>query len=146
MRISGSVEYNSKESIPYFIQINDLEVYSQGKTLKEAYDMILDVFGMLISEYTKGKCTKEDLTLQSKDGLTFDIVTSKIKEVSAFVIHRLRMFADLSQDDVVKNMGKTSRNSLASYEYAKSEAGLSKFQEILNAMGYDIKLSFVPKD
>jgi predicted RNase H-like HicB family nuclease len=145
MRISGIIEYNSKEKIPYYIGIPELEIHSQGKTLQDAYKMILDAFALLIKEHTNGQVTKKDLKILAKSNSSFDIVTDKIKEVSAFVIHRLRTFSDLSQEEVVAKMGKTSRNSLTAYEYAKSEAGLTKFQEILSAIGYDIKMSFVPK-
>lgn len=146
MRISGILEYHSKDKIPYYIGIPELEIHSQGKTQEEAYNMILDAFGLLIEEHTKGKVTKKNLAIIAKGNLTFDIVTEKIKEVSAFVIHRLRTFRDLSQEEVVSKMGKTSRNSLTAYEYAKSEAGLTKFQEILSALGYDLKMSFIPKN
>jgi predicted RNase H-like HicB family nuclease len=145
MRISGIIEYNSNDKVPYYIGIPELEIHSQGKTQEEAYKMILDAFGLLIEEHTNGKVTKKDLAIISKDNLTFDVVTEKIKEVSAFVIHRLRTFSDLSQEEVISKMGKTSRNSLTAYEYAKSEAGLTKFQEILSAIGYDLKMSFIPK-
>jgi len=145
VRISGVIEFNSKEKVPYYIGIPELEIHSQGKNLEDAYKMILDAFGLLLEEHTNGKITKDDLSIISNNGSTFDIVTDKIKEVSAFVIHRLRSFSELSQEEVISKMGKTSRNSLTAYEYAKSEAGLTKFQEILSAIGYDIKFSFVPK-
>ena len=146
MRISGIIEYNSNEKIPYYIGIPELEIHSQGKTIEEAYKMILDAFGILLEEHTGGKVSKKDLSIVSNNGSSFDIATDKIKEVSAFVIHRLRAFSDLSQEEVISKMGKTSRNSLTAYEYAKSEAGLTKFQEILSAIGYDIKFSFIPKN
>jgi predicted RNase H-like HicB family nuclease len=146
MRISGILEYNSSDKIPYYIGIPELEIHSQGSTLEEAYEMIKDAMGLLLDEYTKGKVTKKDLQVISTSAVTFDIVTDKIKEVSGFAIHRLRTFSDLSQENVIAKMGKTSRRSLTAYEYGTSEAGLSKFQEILGAIGYDVKISFVPKD
>lgn len=146
MRISGILEYDSSEKVPYYIGIPELEIHSQGSTLEEAYEMIKDAFGLLLDEYTKGKVTKDDLKIVSINAVSFDIVTDKIKEVSGFAIHRLRAFSDLSQENIIKKMGKTSRRSLTAYEYGTSEAGLSKFQEILGAIGYDVKISFVPKD
>ncbi|BBH52693.1 helix-turn-helix domain-containing protein [Fluviispira sanaruensis] len=92
-----------------------------------------------------GNEPKKDLTVIPTSVVSFDIATDKIKEVSGFAIHRLRTFSDLSQENVIERMGKTSRRSLTAYEYGTSEAGLSKFQEILGAMDYDIKLTFVPK-
>ncbi len=108
--------------------------------------MIKDACGLLLEDYTKGKITKNDLKVISISAVAFDIVTDKIKEVSGFAIHRVRTFIELSQENVIEKMGKTSRYSLTAYEYGSSEAGLSKFQEIHGAIGYDVKISFVPKD
>lgn len=146
MRISGVLEYDSSQNVPYYIGIPELEIHSQGSTLEEAYEMIIDAMGLLLDEYTKGKVTKNDLKVISTSAVSFDIVTDKIKEVSGFAIHRLRTFNDLTQENVIEKMGKTSRRSLTAYEYGASEAGLSKFQEILGAIGYDVKITFVPKD
>jgi predicted RNase H-like HicB family nuclease len=146
MKISGILECDSSEKIPYYVGIPELEIHSQGATLEESYEMIKDAFGLLLKEHTNGNVTKNDLKIISTSAVTFDIVTDKIKEVSSFAIHRLKTFSDFSQKSIVKKMGKTSRRSLTAYEYGKSEAGLSKFQEILSAIGYDIKISFIPKD
>ena len=82
---------------------------------------------MLLEDYTKGKITKNDLKVISTSTVTFDILTDKIKELSGFAIHRLRTFSNLSQENIIEKMGKTSRCSLTAYENGSSEAGLSKF-------------------
>jgi predicted RNase H-like HicB family nuclease len=144
MRIGGIIEHDKNSSVPYYISIPELEIHSQGRTLKEAHKMILDAFGELLSEHTKGKATKKDIEIIPYGKTQFDVVIKKkVKEVTAFIIHRLRAFSDMTQADVVKKMGKSSRRSITVYENASSDATLAKFQEIILAIGYDLKLSFV---
>ena len=56
------------------------------------------------------------------------------------------MWGNLQKWEGVEGISQTSRRSLTAYENSKSGAGLSKFQEIFRAIGYDIKIYFIPKD
>ena len=45
MRISGILEYDLSEKVPYYIRIPELEIHSQGSTLVETFEMIKEAFG-----------------------------------------------------------------------------------------------------
>lgn len=96
MRIGGIIEHDKNSSVPYYISIPE-------RTLKEAHKMILDAFGELLSEHTKGEAIKKDIEIIPYGKTQFDVVIKKkVKEVTAFIIHRLRAFSDMTQADVVK--------------------------------------------
>jgi len=88
-----------------------------------SYDDLQGLFDLSINE-------DESFTLKFLDQTAF----------SSFIFKTLRRKAKLSQSNVASKL-EIVRTSYTQYEEAKKEPTLSKFNEILNAMGFQCEIS-----
>ena len=142
MRIDGKM-YQEKDG--WVVEVPILGVFTQGDSIEDALEMARDAVGLMLEDHTDGKVTEKDVkAIQGETGV-FELETSQTKALTTLILRQVRSTKKLSQAELAALMGVSSRNAVGQYEEGKSEPGLAKLQEILGAMGYEFKLSLVPK-
>ena len=142
MRIDGNIR---QEKDGWVVEVPILGVFTQGDSMEEALEMARDAAGLMLEEHTDGKVTERDVkAIQGETG-AFELETSATKALTTLILRQVRSMKKISQAELAALMGASSRNAVGQYEEGKSEPGLGKLQEILGAMGYELKLSLVPK-
>lgn len=125
MRLAGRV---FKAGRYWAIEVPILGVMTQGHTKKEAYEMILDAIESLVN--------KKGFKVEVFPGKThyFEIGSSDLAALTAFLLRRQRMKRGLTLMEVSKRLGAKSLNTYARYEQGKSIPTLEKFSQLLTAL------------
>ncbi|MCJ7680368.1 MAG: helix-turn-helix transcriptional regulator [Candidatus Aminicenantes bacterium] len=128
MRFSGLVFKVGKH---WAIEVPILGMVTQGKTKKDAHKMIADAVE----------------TLANKDGFKvevfpgkgdyFEIGSSDVATLIAFLLKRQRLKQGLTLAEVAKRMGAKSHNAFARYEQGRSVPTMDKFVQLLAALSPD---------
>ena len=129
MRFAGHVFKVGKY---WAIEVPILGVVTQGHTKKEAYEMIADAIESLVNK----KEFKVEVFPQK--GGYFEIGSSDLAVLSAFLLRRQRMKRGLTLAEVAKRLGAKSHNTYARYEQGKSIPTIEKFNQLLSALSPDI--------
>lgn len=142
MRIDGKMH---QEKDGWVVEVPILGVFTQGDSVEEAREMARDAVGLMLEDHTDGKVTEKDVKAIQGEAGAFELETAATKALTTLILRQVRSNKKLSQVELAALMGASSRNAIGQYEEGKSEPGLAKLQEILGAMGYEFKLSLVPK-
>ena len=125
MRFSGTIYKDGKF---WLAEIPILDLMTQGRTKKEAYEMVADMLESLINkdgfnvEVYKGKKDK------------FEVGFSEPKHLVSLLLQRKRESSGLSLAQVAERLGMKSRNTYARYEQGRSVPSVEKLNELLNAV------------
>jgi hypothetical protein len=125
MRFSGKIYKDGKF---WLVEIPILDLMTQGRTKKEAYEMVSDMLESLVSkdgfkiEVYKGK----------KDN--FEVGSPESKHMVSLLLQRKREISGLSLAQVASRLGMKSRNTYARYERGYSVPSVEKLNELLNAV------------
>ncbi len=135
MRFAGRVFKVGKY---WAIEVPILGVVTQGHTKKEAYGMIADAIESLVN--------REGFRVEvfPQKGDYFEISSSDLAALSAFLLRRQRIKRGLTLAEVAKRLGAKSHNTYARYEQGKSIPTIEKFNQLLSALSPDI--DFVLKE
>ncbi len=128
MRLAGHV---FKSGRYWAIEVSILGVVTQGRTKKEAYDMIADAIESLVNK--KGF---EVNVFPGKDQY-FEVSSTDLATLTAFLLRRLRVKQGLTLVEVSKRLGAKSHNTYARYEQGKSIPTLEKFSQLIAALSPD---------
>jgi len=125
MRLEGRVFKVGKS---WAIEVPILGVVTQGKTKREAYEMIADAIESLVN--------KKDFKVQvhTSRGEYFEIQANDNAALIAFLLRRQRIKNGLSLQQVAKLLGARSNNSYARYEQGSSVPSMEKFSDLLAAV------------
>lgn len=125
MRFAGRV---FKEGRYWAIEVPILGIVTQGRTKKEAFEMIADAIESLVN----------------KSGFRIDVFTGKGDYIEigssdqgaliAFLLRRQRTKQGLSLSEVTRLLGAKSKNTYARYEQGKSVPTVSKLHQLLTAV------------
>ncbi len=128
MRLSGRVFKDGKF---WIIEVPILGVVTQGYTRKEAYEMIADAIESLVNK--KGF----KVEVFPGKGEYFEIGSTDLSTLTAFLLRRQRMKQGLTLMEVAKRLGAKSHNTYARYEQGKSVPTIEKFSKLLSALSPD---------
>lgn len=128
MRLAGQVFKSSKF---WAIEVPILGVVTQGRTKKEAFEMISDAIETLVNK----KGFKMEV-FPGKDSY-FEVGSSDVATLTAFLLRRQRMKHGLTLLEVTERLGAKSHNTYARYEQGKSVPTIEKFNELLSAVSPD---------
>ena len=117
------------------IEVTILDVVTQGRTKKEAYEMIADAIESLVNR----KGFRVDVF--PGKGEYFEMGSEDQATLIAFLLRRQRLKRGLSLRDVAGRLGAKSINAYARYEQGKSVPTVEKFNQLLSALSP--KTSFV---
>lgn len=125
MRFVGKVFKAGKY---WAIEIPILDIATQGRTKKEAYEMIADAVESLINK--KGF----EVRVFGTNGRVFEIGASDQGALTALLLRRMRQKAGLSLEEVAARLGSKSPNSYARYEQGRSVPSVEKFTKLFSAV------------
>jgi hypothetical protein len=110
------------------IEIPILGITTQGRSKKDAYDMICDAIVTLVN--------KEGFSVKLHGGEEeyFEISSNDPAALSAFLLRQLRQKSGLTLQDVAKRLGAKSLNSYARYEQGKSVPTIEKLGALISAV------------
>jgi predicted RNase H-like HicB family nuclease len=108
-----------------------LEIYSQGKSQKDALAMIKDAVENAVSE----KSFKVEVQMTGDD--TFALSASDFGVLLAFMLKQKRIAKDLSFREVSEKLGSSSPNAYSRYEHRDSGMSLEKLLELVGAVSDD---------
>jgi len=133
MNIKGKYKFSNNHWIG---TLTELDIIQIGKTKEELLkNMIAEINNLLSYDDLQGLF---DLSINEDESFTLKFLDQTA--FSSFIFKTLRRKAKLSQSNVASKL-EIVRTSYTQYEEAKKEPTLSKFNEILNAMGFQCEIS-----
>lgn len=136
MRIQGNIYKDGKF---YLVEIPALNCITQGKTKDDALDMAADWIENFASNM------EFDAHWVSKRDGSFAIETDDSAALLSLMVARQRTKQGLSLRDMAKQLGVSSRNSVAAYERGKVEPTFKKVQDILSVLGLNLEVNVVSR-
>ena len=125
MRFSGKVYKDGKY---WLAEIPILDLMTQGRTKKEAYEMVADIIETMINK----EGFKVTIYRGEKD--CFEVGSSEPKHMISLLLQRKREMSGLSLSQVSNRLGTKSRNAYARYEQGRSVPSVEKLNELLHAV------------
>ncbi len=134
MRYSGRL---FKVGRKWAIEVPVLGVTTQGRTRREALEMIADAIEALVNK------PGFSVAVHPGDGEYFEVGSEDQATLAAFLLRRQRLKHGLSLAEVAKRLGAKSLNSYARYEQGRSVPSIEKLSQLLSAVspGRDFVLS-----
>ena len=125
MRFTGKIFKDSKF---WLAEIPILDLMTQGRTKKEAYEMIADMLESMVN--------KDGFKIEVFKGKReiFEVGASDPKPMVSLLLQRKRELSGLSLAQVATRLGLKSRNTYARYEQGYSVPSVQKLNELLNAV------------
>jgi len=125
MRFAGRV---FKEGRYWAIEVPLLGIVTQGRTKKEAFEMVADAIETLVNK------SGFRIDVFTGKGDYFEIGSSDQGALIAFLLRRQRTKQGLSLSEVTRLLGAKSQNTYARYEQGKSVPTVSKLHQLLTAV------------
>lgn len=133
MELEGRV-WKVPKSSGWLVEISFLDVMTQGKTRKEALEMIKDAVMELLKDSYEDLLDKQfsiTVTLY-KEGI-IGMGASDDKLLFALGLRRQRLRSGSTIRDVSKRLKSKSPNAYARYERAQAKPSFEKYAELLHA-------------
>ncbi len=134
MLLQGNVIKSGKF---WAVELPILDVYTQGKTRKDALRMSVDAIALLLEDEL-GQAVK--FKVHDPKGEFFALEPNADAPVLALVLRRQRIKHDLTLAQVARRMGTKSTNAYAQYEQGKRSPGFNKFNALLAAINHENRL------
>ena len=125
MRFSGRIYKDGKF---WLAEIPILDLMTQGRTKKEAYEMVSDMLETMVNE----ESFKINVYKKNKD--TFEVGSLESKHLVSLLLQRKRELSGLSLSQVANRLGMSSSNAYARYERGKSVPSIEKLNNLLHAV------------
>lgn len=125
MRFSGKIYKDGKF---WLAEIPILDLMTQGRTKKEAYEMVADMLETMVN--------KEEFKVKVHKGKkdSFEVGSVEPKHMVSLLLQRKRETSGLSLAQVASRLGMKSRNTYARYEKGHSVPSVEKLNELLHAV------------
>jgi len=125
MRLAGRVFKSGKY---WAIEVPILGVVTQGRTKKDAFEMISDAIETLVNK------TGFELHIFPGKSSYLEVGSSDAATLTAFLLRRQRMKQGLTLVEVSKRLGAKSHTTYARYEQGKSVPTIEKLNQLLAAV------------
>lgn len=133
MELEGRV-WKDPDSSWWLIEISFLDVMTQGKTRKEALEMIKDAVLELLNDSYKDFLDKQfELTVNLYEDGIVGMGATDDKLLFALGLKRQRLRSGSTIRDVSKRLRSKSPNAYARYERAQARPSIEKYAELLHA-------------
>jgi len=133
MELEGKV-WRDPDSSWWLVEVSFLDVMTQGKTRKEALEMIKDAVMELLKDSYEDFLSKQfHLTVTLYEEGVIGIGASDDKLLFALGLKRQRLRSGSTIRDVSKRLKSRSPNSYARYERAQARPSIEKYAELLHA-------------
>ncbi len=137
MRFAGRV---FKVGRQWAVEVPLLNVVSQGRTKKEAIEMIGDAIEALANR------PSFQVDVFPGSGEYFEVGSTDQSTLTALLLRRARQQSGLSLAQVARRLGSTSVNAYARYEQGRSTPSVQKLTELFSAVSPDRDLVLVPSE
>jgi len=128
MRFSGKVY---REGSFWLAEVPVFEAMTQGRTRREALEMIEDWFEAMVNQ------SSFSATVHPQGRADFEISGSDLRHMISLLLQRQRQRSGLSLAEVAQRLGAKSRNAYARYERGESLPTIEKLDELLHAVSAD---------
>ena len=125
MRFSGKIY---KDGTFWLAEIPILDLMTQGRTKREAYEMVADMLDTMVNQ------KDFEITVFKGKKDTFEVGSSDAKYFVRLLLQRKRELSGLSLSQVASRLGMSSRNTYARYEQGKSVPSVEKLNDLLRAV------------
>ena len=125
MRFSGKIYKYGKY---WLAEIPILDLMTQGRTKREAYEMVADMLDTMVNQ------KDFEITVFKGKKDTFEVGSSDAKYFVRLLLQRKRELSGLSLSQVASRLGMSSRNTYARYEQGKSVPSVEKLNDLLRAV------------
>ena len=125
MRFSGKIYKDGKF---WLAVIPILDLMTQGRTKREAYEMVADMLDTMVNQ------KDFEITVFKGKKDTFEVGSSDAKYFVRLLLQRKRELSGLSLSQVASRLGMSSRNTYARYEQGKSVPSVEKLNDLLRAV------------
>ena len=133
MELMGKV-WKEPDSSWWLVEISFLDVMTQGKTRKEALEMIQDAVMELVKDsYADLIDNRFHVTVHLYEDGIIGMAASDEKILYALGLKRQRLRSGSSIRDVSRRLKSKSPNAYARYERARAWPSLEKYAELLHA-------------
>lgn len=133
MEFEGRV-WKDPESHWWLVEISFLDIMTQGKTRKEALEMIKDAVTELLKDSYENLLDKKfQLTVNLYDNGLIGMGASDEKLLFALGLKRQRLRSGSTIRDVSERLKSKSPNAYARYERAQAKPSFEKYAELLHA-------------
>lgn len=125
MRFSGRIYKDGKF---WLAEIPILDLMTQGRTKKEAYEMVADMLETIVN--------KDGFKVNVFKGAdnTFEVGSSEAKHLIGLLLQRKREISGLSLSQVANRLGTSSRNMYARYEQGRAIPTVEKLNDLLHVV------------
>ena len=124
MKFEGKVFKDHEDEKYYSVVIEELGVYTQGKTLKECYEMAKDAIEMVVDK--KGFSVE---IFPAGKGI-FYFVPNNINFVLAKMLMVMRANSEMTVKEIIFTLGEKSETGYRRYEQGKTKISVEKFAEL----------------
>ena len=125
MRFSGKIYKDGKY---WLAEIPILDLMTQGRTKREAYEMVADMLDTMVNQ------KDFEITVFKGKKDTFEVGSSDAKYFVRLLLQRKRELSGLSLSQVASRLGMSSRITYARYEQGKSVPSVEKLNDLLRAV------------
>lgn len=125
MRFRGKVY---KEGGWWLARVSLFDAMSQGRSRKEALEMIADWFETLAD--VRGFRVR----VHGRRGGEFEVGSKDVRTLVRLLLRRRRQKSGLSLNDAAQRLGARSRNAYARYERGEAVPSVEKLDELLRAL------------
>lgn len=140
MKLKGT--YKTTDS--YIIGVIPLlDLREVGKSKKELFDKLTNRIKILFNEISNEEILCE-IIIDDLNNSDFEIYSTDLNLFSSLLIKSLRYIEKETQEKIATRL-KMSRTSYKQYEEGKREPSISKFNELINALGYEWELTLKRK-
>jgi hypothetical protein len=131
MELSGRVWKGKKH---WFIEIPSLDLMTQGKSRKNALEMIKDAVKELMNSYFPSEVRKDvSFKVVEYEKGNIGLTTNDNKILLALSLRRQREQGGSTVREVAERLGSKSPNGYAQYERGKIRISLDQYEKLLKA-------------
>lgn len=133
MELEGKV-WKDSDSSWWLVEISFLDVMTQGRTRKDALEMIKDAIMELLKDSYEDLLDKQfQLTVNLYEDGIIGLSATDDKLLFALGLKRQRLHSGSTIRDVSKRLKSKSPNAYARYERAQARPSIEKYAELLHA-------------
>lgn len=131
MELEGKIWKSGKF---WLVEISSLNAMTQGRTKKEALEMIKDLIKEMLINYFPNEI-KENFEVNVMDykNNLIGITTNSNSLILALSLRRQREKSKSTVRDVSERLGSKSPNAYAQYEKGRTRISLDQYERLLNA-------------
>jgi hypothetical protein len=125
MRFAGNI---SKDGKFWIAEIPILDLMTQGRTRKEAFEMVADLFTTLADR------PGFKVTVHAGKGSAFEVSSRDAKTMVSLLLQRRREVSGLSLAEASRRLGESSGTAWARYERGASVPTIEDLDRLLHAV------------